>query len=477
MRRNRPSIFLQRFDESEVLRMSDFTENYNDSMSRYAENISKMTQAVQGIYTSESYMSMVQSARRLSEGLQRIYSNPSYIKSIQSAQKIAEAFRLSVPKVYYNQNMLNSMTKLAESLSKSSFASIGNKELYEALQKNFASQLKVFKQEDFRKLGEKIGHSIPDIDALSSNLQRAAKVVQTPEYKNSDESDEIDDEIYDEYSSDIEQILAGELTDEEIVERNEKSEGKLAKLLYRIIAFIVTTFLAGYLQYASEPVYKLINKVIVKEDIDDLSKEIGIPTKGTKFIVWAKKDGYVEISYEDENGSIQGYISEDDFNNKSELVQDALDEEKVIFISKCMLSMSEYWNVDSDEAYKRLNEDFDIIKEYIIPEYDRLVELTDEELVLDIDREYKRRQNKKIEERFQKPGYYSDDELRFVVFCIESLAEDMGVDPVLVYDALARKSDIVDQYIIPCYETLHTQGKEYIIENLKEVMEERGITV
>ena len=72
---------------------------------------------------------------------------------------------------------------------------------------------------------------------------------------------------------------------------------------------------------------------------------------------------------------------------------------------------------------------------------------------------------------------YSDDELRFVVFCIENLAEDMNVDPIMVHDALTIESDIVDQYIIPCYETLHTQGKEYIIENLKEVMAEREIVL
>ncbi len=74
-------------------------------------------------------------------------------------------------------------------------------------------------------------------------------------------------------------------------------------------------------------------------------------------------------------------------------------------------------------------------------------------------------------------GNYSDDELRFVVFCIESLAEDMNVDPIIVHDALTKESNIVEQYIIPCYETLHTQGKEYIIDNLKEVMEERGIVL
>ncbi len=431
--------------------MSDFMKNYNDVMSRHVENITKMAQAVQGIYANESYMSMV-----------------------QSAQKITEVLSLVEPKVYYNQNALNGMIKLAESLSKSSFVNIESKELYEVLQKKFASQLKILKQENLKKVEEKIRHSMPDIDAVSFNLQRAAKAVQISEYKN---SDEIDDEIYDEYSSDIEHILDGELTDEEIVEKNAKSEGKLAKLLYRIIVFVVTTFFTGYLQYACEPVYKLINKVIVKEDVSDLSKEVGNPAKGTKFTVWAKKDGYVEISYEDENGSIQGYISEDDFNNKSELVQDALDEEQMVFISKCMLCMSKYWNVDSDETYKRLNKDFDIIKEYIMLEYDRLVELTDEELVLDIDREYKKRQNTKPEDEFQKAGNYSDDELRFVVFCIESLAEDMNVDPIIVHDALTKESDIVDQYIIPCYETLHTQGKEYIVENLKEVMEERGIVL
>lgn len=103
--------------------------------------------------------------------------------------------------------------------------------------------------------------------------------------------------------------------------------------------------------------------------------------------------------------------------------------------------------------------------------------LTGEELVLDIDGEYKKQQNTKIEEQFQKSSNYSDDELRFVVFCIESLAEDMNVDSVAVHDALTKESDIVEQYIIPCYETLHTQGKEYIIENLKEVMEERGISL
>lgn len=450
--------------------MSDVT--YNDMMKRYTENMSKMTQAIQGVYTSDSYIRAVQSAQRLSKELQEIYANSNYIKSIRSMQRVVDSIRISVPNVYYNPNTLKSMTKLAESLSKSSFASFGNKDLYDLIQRNYAFQMKTFKNDDFIKLGEIISRSAPDIDTMTFNLQHACKTLQVAEYS---DLEEIAEDLYDEYSSDIEKVLNGELSEEEIVEKNKKSEGKFAKFIHWLIIFIFTTFISGYIEHLSEPVYELIDKVIVKEDIDDLSKEIGVPGEGTKFTIWAKKDGYVEISYENANGCVLGFISEDDLNNKSQLVQDAIDEEQVIFVSRCMLLMSEYWNIDYDETYKRLNGDFSVIKEYIIPEYDSLAILTDEELVTNIDREYKKSQNMKADNNTPQKNNYSDDELRFVVFCIESLAEDRNKDPVIIHDALTKESDIVDQYIIPCYETLHTQGKDYIIENLKEVMTERGI--
>ena len=59
-------------------------------------------------------------------------------------------------------------------------------------------------------------------------------------------------------------------------------------------------------------------------------------------------------------------------------------------------------------------------------------------------------------------------ELEFAIFCIENIAEK-------VYDALTEKSDILNDYIIPEYEILHTQGKEYIVDDIIEVMKERGV--
>ena len=66
-------------------------------------------------------------------------------------------------------------------------------------------------------------------------------------------------------------------------------------------------------------------------------------------------------------------------------------------------------------------------------------------------------------------------ELEFAIFCIENIAAKLGVSAEKVYDALTEKSDILNDYIIPEYEIRHTQGKEYIVDDIIEVMKERGV--
>ena len=66
-------------------------------------------------------------------------------------------------------------------------------------------------------------------------------------------------------------------------------------------------------------------------------------------------------------------------------------------------------------------------------------------------------------------------ELEFAVFCIENVALALGVDAEKVYYALTVDSDILHEYIVPEYEVLHTQSKEYIVADIIEVMKERGV--
>ena len=69
------------------------------------------------------------------------------------------------------------------------------------------------------------------------------------------------------------------------------------------------------------------------------------------------------------------------------------------------------------------------------------------------------------------------DELEFAVFCIENVAARLHVHAEAVYKAFTGQSDILYGYIIPEYEILHTQSKEYIVEDLLDVMKERGVEV
>lgn len=68
-------------------------------------------------------------------------------------------------------------------------------------------------------------------------------------------------------------------------------------------------------------------------------------------------------------------------------------------------------------------------------------------------------------------------ELEFAVFCIENVAAELGVGAERVYQAFTEKCDILNSYIVPEYEVLHTQSREYIVDDLLTVMKERDVEV
>ena len=68
----------------------------------------------------------------------------------------------------------------------------------------------------------------------------------------------------------------------------------------------------------------------------------------------------------------------------------------------------------------------------------------------------------------------NSNELEFAVFCIENVAAKLGVDAERIYQAFTEQSDILIGYIVPEYEVLHTQSREYIVADLLDVMKERG---
>ena len=66
------------------------------------------------------------------------------------------------------------------------------------------------------------------------------------------------------------------------------------------------------------------------------------------------------------------------------------------------------------------------------------------------------------------------DTVEFVTYCIGNLSRRLGLNARDVYERL-KTSGILNGYIVPSYDVLHTFGKEYLMEDLTDYMREKGV--
>ena len=64
--------------------------------------------------------------------------------------------------------------------------------------------------------------------------------------------------------------------------------------------------------------------------------------------------------------------------------------------------------------------------------------------------------------------------LDFVTYCISKLGQVLNMPQREVYIRL-KKSGILEEYIIPSYDVLHTFGSRYLMEDLSDYMREKGV--
>ena len=58
-----------------------------------------------------------------------------------------------------------------------------------------------------------------------------------------------------------------------------------------------------------------------------------------------------------------------------------------------------------------------------------------------------------------------EKKMEFTVFCIENVAEQMNELPEHIYSRL-NNLGLVDDLLFGCYDTLHTQSKQHIVEDI-----------
>ncbi len=65
-------------------------------------------------------------------------------------------------------------------------------------------------------------------------------------------------------------------------------------------------------------------------------------------------------------------------------------------------------------------------------------------------------------------------EMTFVIFLIHALAKAWNKIPAEVY-AILNDTLIIDEYVVPSYDALHTLGEQYLIQDITEFVQEKGI--
>ena len=68
----------------------------------------------------------------------------------------------------------------------------------------------------------------------------------------------------------------------------------------------------------------------------------------------------------------------------------------------------------------------------------------------------------------------NDAQLKFAVYVINQIAQTLMKPTNVVYKYLTV-SGVLDDYIIGCYDVLHTLGREYLIDDVIGLLHDRGV--
>lgn len=64
----------------------------------------------------------------------------------------------------------------------------------------------------------------------------------------------------------------------------------------------------------------------------------------------------------------------------------------------------------------------------------------------------------------------------YVVYMIHACANKWNLMPSEVYKKL-KETGCIDNYLVPHYEVLHTQGTNYVLEDIQEYLGVRGVAI
>ncbi len=69
---------------------------------------------------------------------------------------------------------------------------------------------------------------------------------------------------------------------------------------------------------------------------------------------------------------------------------------------------------------------------------------------------------------------HSEKELEFILFYVEFVVKSLNQEPDMIYQKL-KESGLLQNYIIDNFDVLHTLGKDYLVDDIIQIMKERNL--
>ena len=79
-------------------------------------------------------------------------------------------------------------------------------------------------------------------------------------------------------------------------------------------------------------------------------------------------------------------------------------------------------------------------------------------------------EHKGLEKQIRLP--LDELKLSFAASCVEGLARKTGKPYSEIYDRMS-KAEAIENYILPNYDTLHTESREYVLDDVMEYIENK----
>ena len=70
----------------------------------------------------------------------------------------------------------------------------------------------------------------------------------------------------------------------------------------------------------------------------------------------------------------------------------------------------------------------------------------------------------------------NDEQLKFSVYIINKISQFVKKPTAVIYQYLAE-SGVLDEYIIGCYDSLHTLGREYLVDDITGLLHDKGVVL